>query len=110
MGKHAPINWEPETKKSYKDFIRLHEIGDDEHHIVISTFDRLDMYNKCRKQIEKDGMTFKSAHGVIHRHPLLPEQKAAWTGFIQGLKLLGFNGDDTPKRAPGRPAQGLGVS
>jgi hypothetical protein len=110
MGKHAPSNWEPETKKSYHDFIRSHKLTDDEKHVVISTFDRLDTFNKCGKQIEKDGLTYISKQGVIHRHPLLPEQKAAWTGFIQGLKLLGFSGDDTPKRPPGRPAQGLGVS
>jgi hypothetical protein len=110
MGKHAKSDWEPESKKSYYDFINAHEICDDEHHIVMSTFDRLDVYHKCGKQIKLEGMTFKSANGVIHRHPLLPEQKTAWSGFLQGLKLLGFSGDDTPKRLPGRPAQGLGCS
>jgi len=110
MGRHAKPDWEAETKRSYYDFINLHEITPDEHHVVLSTFDRLDTFNKCGKQIKTDGLTYISNQGVRHRHPLLPEQKAAWSGFIQGLKLLGFNGDETPKRAPGRPAQGLGVS
>ena len=63
---------------------------------------------RVRLKLKKAGLCYMSPSGVLRKHPLMGEMKAAWQGFLSGLRLLNFNESDTPKR-PGRPSDAVKI-
>jgi phage terminase small subunit len=83
----------------------------EEHHLRLLTLagEAWDRCVEARGQLTKDGLTVAGREG-LKAHPCVAIERDARAAFARLLHQLGLDDVDAPKRGPGRPAYGLGIT
>ena len=93
--------WCKEARKFFRDIINLYEIDEKHHAVFYGTVHNLNQFYIASKEIETDGITFKTKTGQIRKNPACQVQKDAWSAFLMGLKALGLYEYQKQGRKPG---------
>jgi len=95
--------WPPEAKRLWREIHTQFALEADELELLRTACDALARLYQARDQLDREGLTFKTATGQIRKHPANEIEKNARAGFISSLKALNFEWDPTEKRNVGRP-------
>lgn len=99
----SPSHLSKEAKSTWKKIISAYQIEDEAGLKILRTAcEAFDRAQKCREQIDRDGLTVEDAKGQIKPHPLLPIERDSRQGFLAGLKALNLDLEPLRDR-PGRP-------
>lgn len=105
MGKKkiAPRNLGADAKKFWKWAVSYFVVPEEKLNLLEGTAINWGLFKQCERVLTEQGFITQSARGFKSR-PEIMVMKNAWTGFCQGVKLLGFCDDDEePKKGIGRP-------
>lgn len=64
---------------------------------------------EARQRIAKEGLTVEGREG-LKTHPCVAIERDARAAFARLVAQLGLDDADEPKRGPGRPGQGFGIT
>jgi hypothetical protein len=102
--KHLPAprkTWLAPTKKWFASVTDRWVLEGEDIDLLEATAERLNTYWRCQRLLDSEGLTIEM-NGLYRKHPAAEIQKAAWQGFLAGLKALGLE-EAADKRRPGRP-------
>ena len=100
--------WCIETKRLFQTIVDNFHIMPEHLPTIVGTCGRHNRYHECETILKKEGLIFTSKSGQVKAHPLLTEQKNAWSGYLAGLRMLGLNNVEEKKRPAHRPVKGPG--
>jgi P27 family predicted phage terminase small subunit len=106
----APEKLRPEAKRLWQRVVRDFEVTPDRLEILRTAVFSLHDFLNYREQMEAEGAVFAAKGGMIRKNPLSEVVKSSRMGFLSAMKSLGVDYTDEPRKGPGRPAQGIGVS
>ena len=92
----APRHLSVEAKKIYRGLVQEYSIADEAGlRILQAALESFDRATRARKQIDEDGMTVRDKNGQIKSHPLIPCERDARAAFLQGLRFLNLEIEQT---------------
>jgi P27 family predicted phage terminase small subunit len=103
----ARRTWTKPARTFYRSVVDRWELAGEDFDLLRATVERLDQYWRAQAILDKEGLTFVT-DTQIRKHPCIEIQKAAWAGFLAGLKALGLE-EAADRKKPGRPI-GSGLS
>ena len=97
----ANTEWQKPVKRFWYDSLNDFEFGADGLEVLRMACNCLNRFLEAKEAIDTEGVTFKTESGQIKKHPAAEVEKTARQGFLQAVKMLGFEVDE--KRPVGRP-------
>jgi P27 family predicted phage terminase small subunit len=102
----APSDLGREGKKLWYAAHEEFDLGPDSLEVLRVACYSLERYLQAKRILDKEGITFQTDGGQVKKHPASEIEKAARVGFLQAIRLLGFDYEDGGlKRGPGRPPE-----
>ena len=74
----------------------------DDQHLLELGLRAYDRAEECRAVLDREGMTYTSASGIIHNRPEVGTERMSRASFQSILRQLNLDGE--PPRPQGRPA------
>jgi phage terminase small subunit len=105
----APGHLHPETQAWYRAVVGDYFL--EEHHLRLLTLagEAWDRCTEARERLATDGLTVTGREG-LKSHPCVNIERDARAAFARLLHQLGLDDVDAPKRGPGRPGYGFGIT
>ena len=94
--------WCKETRDFWKRVTKVYDFQAEAIDILYGACENLELFYLATEEVRRDGVTFKAPSGQIRVHPAAAVAKAAWAGYLSGVRALKLE-DDLPKPKIGRP-------
>lgn len=92
----APKHLSKESRALFNDIVETWVLGPDGVALLCGALESHDAYEQCRRQVVKDGPTFKSPTGRICPHPAAKLSLDYFAQFRQAMRQLGLDPEKGP--------------
>ncbi|MEO7684800.1 MAG: P27 family phage terminase small subunit, partial [Gemmatimonadaceae bacterium] len=90
----APKHLTTESRKLFDAIVAQWQLGVDGIALLTNALESRDAYEVCRKQVAKDGPTFKAENGMIRVHPGAKLAIDYLSAFRQSMRQLGLQPEE----------------